>query len=90
MVVIIKVIKVEYTHLLKRKFDIITTCGLIGDGGFCMTFKKAFHIGYIVFVVILALIYFIVPHEHSWIGIFILSILFGIYQIIVGIKLKQK
>jgi hypothetical protein len=59
-------------------------------GDYIMTFKKAFNIGYLVFLIILVGIYFLVPHEYSWIGIVILSVLFGIYQIIVGAMLKKK
>jgi hypothetical protein len=55
-----------------------------------MTFKKAFNIGYIVFLVILAFIYFLVPLDNVWVAIIILSVLFGIYQIVVGTILKKK
>jgi len=55
-----------------------------------MSFKKAFIIGYIVFLTALAFIYFLVPHEYNWIAIVILCLLFGIYQVIVRYRLKQK
>jgi hypothetical protein len=55
-----------------------------------MDFKRAFNIGYIVFLIILALIYFIIPSENSWIAIVILCLLFGIYQIVIGNALKRK
>ncbi|MDR7079929.1 Na+/melibiose symporter-like transporter [Neobacillus niacini] len=54
-----------------------------------MSFKKAFIIGYIVFLIALAFVYFFVPHEYNWIAIVILCLLFGIYQVIVGYRLKQ-
>ncbi|MCM3587016.1 hypothetical protein M3182_14860 [Mesobacillus maritimus] len=55
-----------------------------------MTFKKAFHIGYLIFLVLLAGVYYLVPHEYSWIAILILSLLFGLYQIVSGYVLKRK
>jgi hypothetical protein len=55
-----------------------------------MDFKKAFNIGYIVFLIILALIYFIIPSENTLIAILTLCLLFGIYQIVIGNALKQK
>lgn len=55
-----------------------------------MTYKKAFNIGYIVFLIMLALIYFLVPHENVWVAIIILCVLFGVYQIVIGYVLKQK
>lgn len=54
-----------------------------------MSFKKAFIIGYLVFLIALAFVYFFVPHEYNWIAVVILSLLFGIYEVIVRYRLKQ-
>ncbi|WP_409276176.1 hypothetical protein V1499_11340 [Neobacillus sp. SCS-31] len=55
-----------------------------------MSFKKAFNIGYVIFLIILVALYFLVPAENMWIAVVILSFLFGLYQLVVGYKLKEK
>lgn len=54
-----------------------------------MEFKKVFAFGYMVFLMILAFIYFIIPSENTWIAIIILCVLFGIYQVVIAGTLKK-
>lgn len=73
-----------------RKLLKLQNRNIMDVGGKFMSFKKAFIIGYIVFLTALAFIYFLAPQEYSWIAIVILSLLFGIYQVIVQYRLKQR
>jgi uncharacterized membrane protein HdeD (DUF308 family) len=54
-----------------------------------MTFKKMFSIGYLLFLFALVLVYFFIPTENVITAIIILSIIFGIYQIVISIKLSK-
>lgn len=54
-----------------------------------MTFKKAFNIGYLIFVILLIAIYFLIPDEYYFVGVITLCVLFGIYQIVINSRLKQ-
>ncbi|WP_161805185.1 hypothetical protein [Sporosarcina globispora] len=55
-----------------------------------MTFKKLFNIGYAVFLLASILVYFFIPPAYGWIVLVLLAVLFGIFQMIVLWKLKQK
>lgn len=54
-----------------------------------MTFKKGFIWGYLVFVIVLAVVYFTIPREYSLIAIVSVAILFGLYQIVLNSKIKK-
>ncbi len=55
-----------------------------------MSFMKLFHIGYFVFLIAMAFVYFFVPNDYAWIAIVILCLLFGVYQMIVRYRLRRK
>jgi DMSO/TMAO reductase YedYZ heme-binding membrane subunit len=54
-----------------------------------MTFKKMFRIGYLLFVFALVLVHFFIPTENVITAIIVLSIIFGIYQFVISIKLSK-
>ncbi|MCK6208886.1 hypothetical protein KZX50_26110 [Bacillus infantis] len=45
-----------------------------------MTFNKKYYLGYLVFVIALAIVYFTVPREYGFYALMALSILFGVFQ----------
>ncbi|MBG9446007.1 hypothetical protein [Cytobacillus firmus] len=55
-----------------------------------MTFKKLFNIGYAVFLLACLLVYFLISHTYGWVVLVTLAVLFGIYQMIILWKMKQK
>ncbi|MBG9543786.1 hypothetical protein ABE29_13535 [Cytobacillus firmus] len=55
-----------------------------------MTFNKLFNIGYAVFLLACLLVYFLIPHTYGWVVLVILAVLFGIYQVFILWKMKQK
>ncbi|MGN7177109.1 hypothetical protein BK139_22005 [Paenibacillus sp. FSL R5-0490] len=55
-----------------------------------MTFKKLFNIGYAVFLIACLLVYFLIPHTYGWVVLVTLAVLFGIYQVFILWKMKQK
>lgn len=54
-----------------------------------MTFKKAFIIGYVVLLLSFVLVYFILPAEQVIKAVIILTLLFGVYQLILLKKLYK-
>lgn len=54
-----------------------------------MTFKKAFIIGYVVLLLSFVLVYFILPAEQVITAVIILTLLFGVYQLILLKKLYK-
>ncbi|MCT6515434.1 hypothetical protein N0B30_22660 (plasmid) [Bacillus subtilis] len=54
-----------------------------------MTFKKAFIIGYVVLLLSFVLVYFIFPAEQVITAVIILTLLFGVYQLILLKKLYK-
>lgn len=58
-------------------------------GGVKMTFKKGFIWGYLVFVLILAIVYFVIPREYLLITTITVAILFGLYQIVLSSRMKK-
>ncbi|MFE5472252.1 hypothetical protein M5E02_06660 [Bacillus safensis] len=55
-----------------------------------MTFKKAFNIGYIVLLLSFIVVYFLLPVDQLFTAIMILTVLFGIYQLMIFKKLKEQ
>lgn len=54
-----------------------------------MTFKKAFNIGYLVLLLSFIVVYFLLPVD-QFTAIMILTVLFGIYQLMIFKKLKEQ
>ncbi|WGD97327.1 hypothetical protein [Bacillus safensis] len=55
-----------------------------------MAFKKAFNIGYIVLLLSFVVVYFLLPVDQLFTAIMILTVLFGIYQLMIFKKLKEQ
>ncbi|MDI0272085.1 MULTISPECIES: hypothetical protein [Bacillus] len=55
-----------------------------------MTFKKAFNIGYLVLLLSFIVVYFLLPVDQLFTAIMILTVLFGIYQLMIFKKLKEQ
>jgi len=53
-------------------------------------FMRLFNRGYIVFLIFMALAYFSLPHNLLFPAIVTLSLLFGVYQLIIHFKLRKK
>ncbi|MBB2482519.1 hypothetical protein H5P36_20320 [Bacillus sp. APMAM] len=47
-----------------------------------MTFKKAFNIGYFIFLLTMMIVYFFIPAERKFPVILMLTVVFGLYQFI--------
>jgi len=47
-----------------------------------MTFKKAFNIGYFIFLLAMMIVYFFIPVEQKFPSILMLIVAFGLYQFI--------
>ncbi|MEX3914390.1 hypothetical protein AB4672_21695 [Bacillus paralicheniformis] len=54
-----------------------------------MTFKKAFIIGYVVLLLSFVLVYFILPAKQVITAVIILTLLFGVYQLILLKKIYK-
>lgn len=55
-----------------------------------MTFKKGFNIGYFVYLIVLFLVFYFVPIASKiWTALGV-TVLFGVYQMILSSKLKSK
>ncbi|MGD6857659.1 hypothetical protein [Bacillus infantis] len=55
-----------------------------------MTFKKGFILGYLVFILLMALVYITIPREYTFISLITVGLLFGFYQIVLSLKVKKK
>ncbi|MGM0789778.1 MAG: hypothetical protein ACQEUD_06765 [Bacillota bacterium] len=55
-----------------------------------MTFKKGFILGYLVFILLMALVYITIPREYTFISQITVGLLFGFYQIVLSLKVKKK
>lgn len=55
-----------------------------------MTFKKAFNIGYLVLLLSFIVVYILLPVDQLFTAIMILTVLFGIYQLMIFKKLKEQ
>lgn len=54
-----------------------------------MTFKKGFFWGYLVFVLVIVIIYFTIQPKYGFYALITLSILFGLYQAILSLKVRK-
>ncbi|AWI37863.1 hypothetical protein RS87_14140 [Bacillus safensis FO-36b] len=55
-----------------------------------ITFKKAFNIDYHVLLLSFIVVYFLLPVDQIFTAIIILTVLFGVYQFVIFIKLKEQ
>ena len=51
-----------------------------------MNFRKIFNIGYAIYVAALMIVYFLLPAEKIFIAIMILTIPFGVFNIVLASK----
>lgn len=54
-----------------------------------MNFKKIFNIGYVIYVAALMIVYFLLPVEKIFIAIMILTIIFGVFNIVLASKFNH-
>lgn len=55
-----------------------------------MNFKKTFIVGYIIYVIALIAIYFLLPVENVFIAILIVTIIFGVFNIVFANKFHHQ